>query len=87
MKTTIDPQGRIQLGEELRSWLGVQPGDEVVVEKRGSECVLTAAKPETGLRWEGNVLVHRGTSPAPAGDALAALRDERMDALGDGTSP
>ena len=45
MKTTIDPQGRIQLGEELRSWLGVQPGDEVVVEKRGSECVLTAAKP------------------------------------------
>jgi len=65
------------LNPEVRERLGVQPGDKVVIEDRGGEWVLKAAK--TGLCWEGNVLVHRGESP-PDFDIVAfinAQRDER----------
>lgn len=82
MIATIDHQGRIVLDQELQKQLGVQPGDDVVVEPRGTELVIKAANGKSGLCREGNVLVHRGTCVSDT--ALAADRDERMDQLAEG---
>jgi hypothetical protein len=84
MKATIDCEGRIALAPDVQSQLGVQPGDEVLLEKHGGEWIMKAAKPETGLCYEGNVLVHRGVSPAGNDDPLASARDERLDHLCEG---
>jgi bifunctional DNA-binding transcriptional regulator/antitoxin component of YhaV-PrlF toxin-antitoxin module len=83
MKTTIDRDGRIMLATDVQKRLGVQPGDDVILESRGNEFVLKAANSETGLAYEGNVLVHRG-SCTEASEQLAADRDERMEQLSQG---
>jgi bifunctional DNA-binding transcriptional regulator/antitoxin component of YhaV-PrlF toxin-antitoxin module len=83
MKTTIDREGRITLGKEVQTNLGVQPGDDVLLEQRGAELVIRAAKPQSGLSLEGNVLVHRGTCVAST-DPLTIDRDERFDQLTEG---
>lgn len=81
MNTTIDLEGRISLAKELQDCLGVRPGDQVVVESRGAEIVITAAtNPKTGLYHEGNVLVHGGTC-VTNGDVVKDDRDDRMDQL------
>ncbi|MBS0261360.1 MAG: AbrB/MazE/SpoVT family DNA-binding domain-containing protein [Planctomycetes bacterium] len=80
MKTVIDSCGRILLPADLQTQIGVRPGDEVVLESRAGEWVIRSAVPETGLVWEGDVLVHRGTMlPEIAhGDVLQEMRDERL---------
>ena len=83
MTTTIDTQGRIELGREVRERLGVQPGDDVVLEERGDEWVIKAAA-KTGLCWVGNVLVHRGISLEPIEVTLEKMQQERMDQLWEG---
>jgi bifunctional DNA-binding transcriptional regulator/antitoxin component of YhaV-PrlF toxin-antitoxin module len=80
MIATIDREGRIVLDQELQKQLGVQPGDDVVVEPRGAELVIKAVNGKTGLCHEGNVLVHRGTC-VTQNDDLAADRDDRMAQL------
>jgi bifunctional DNA-binding transcriptional regulator/antitoxin component of YhaV-PrlF toxin-antitoxin module len=84
MRTTIDREGRIALGRDLQDELGVQPGDDVLLERRGEEWIIQAAKGERGLCLEGNVLVHRGVSRTPGVDALAEVRDERLEQLSEG---
>ena len=49
MKTTIVSSGRIQLPDDLQAQLGVKPGDEVVLEKRGGEWVIRSPHTEAGL--------------------------------------
>jgi bifunctional DNA-binding transcriptional regulator/antitoxin component of YhaV-PrlF toxin-antitoxin module len=83
MKATIDRDGRIQLGQDLQSQLGLRPGDEVVFEHRAGEWILKAAQSETGLHQEGNVLVHRGACTAPM-DLPAQVREERSLQLMEG---
>jgi formylmethanofuran dehydrogenase subunit D len=83
MKAIIDREGRIALDHEVQQQLGVQPGDEVVLEPRGAEVVIKAAHGKTGLCYEGNVLVHRGTCVRKT-NPLADNREERMDQLGQG---
>ena len=84
MRTTIDREGRIALGRDLQIQLGVQPGDDVLLERRGEEWIIQAAKGEKGLCLEGNVLVHRGVSQPPSVEALAEVRDERLKHLSEG---
>jgi hypothetical protein len=84
MKATIDPEGRICLAVEMQTQLGVQPGDDVLLEKHGNEWIIRAAQPPTGLSQEGNVLVHRGISNAQGDDPLANSRDERFERLREG---
>jgi bifunctional DNA-binding transcriptional regulator/antitoxin component of YhaV-PrlF toxin-antitoxin module len=86
MKTTIDSFGRIQLPENLQAQLGVKPGDEVVIEERGGEWVIKSAHAESGLGWEGNVLVHRGTTATGATieQLIDEIREERFGQLADG---
>jgi bifunctional DNA-binding transcriptional regulator/antitoxin component of YhaV-PrlF toxin-antitoxin module len=84
MRATIDQEGRIPLGRELQGQLGLKPGDEVILENRGAEWVIKAAKAEGGLCREGNVLVHRGVCTEPMEMALANLRDERLQQLSEG---
>lgn len=79
MTATIDPQGRIRLDPEVQRQLGVKPGDELTIENRNGQWVLSPV----GLATENGVLVHRGVSPVSADDLLAQLRDERLDALGE----
>ena len=85
MKATIDREGRIALAKELQAQLGVQPGDEVVLENQHGAWVIKSAGTDTGLCHEGNVLVHRGRSPAPS-DELLAVREERLRQLSTGLS-
>jgi bifunctional DNA-binding transcriptional regulator/antitoxin component of YhaV-PrlF toxin-antitoxin module len=82
MKATIDRDGRIALGPEVQSQLGVQPGDDVLLEKRGDEWIIKAAKSETGLCFEGNMLVHRGTALPVAADDAELLEDTGPIRLG-----
>lgn len=84
MKATIDRDGRITLGAELQRRLGVRPGDEVLLEQRGAECVIKAVRPGTGLTLEGNVLVHCGTGSSEPTDLLESDRDERYKQLSNG---
>ena len=83
MKTTIDRDGRITLATDIQQRLGVRPGDDVILESRGNEFVLKAANAETGLAYEGNVLVHRG-SCIETGEQPATDRDARMEQLSQG---
>ncbi len=39
-----------------------------------------------GLQWEGNLLVHQGTSPPEAEATLREVREERLRRLGAGPS-
>jgi len=82
MTATIDSEGRIQLAPDMQRQLGVKPGDELAIENRNGQWVLSPV----GLVTENGVLVHRGTSPISADDLLAQLREGRLDAPGEGIS-
>jgi bifunctional DNA-binding transcriptional regulator/antitoxin component of YhaV-PrlF toxin-antitoxin module len=86
MKTTIDSTGRIQLPEDLQSRLGVKPGDEIVLEERAGEWIIKAAQGESGLSWEGNVLVHRGSmaTAATIEELIDEAREDRFGQLTNG---
>jgi len=53
------------------------------LEGRGDETIINATAEESGLCYEGNVLVHRGTC-TPKKCPLEAERDERMEQLSQG---
>jgi bifunctional DNA-binding transcriptional regulator/antitoxin component of YhaV-PrlF toxin-antitoxin module len=84
MKATIDAEGRVPLGLELQSALGLRPGDEVAFENHGGEWVIKAARSDVGLCWEGNVLVHRGACTAPPDTSLSQFREARLGQLAEG---
>lgn len=88
MTTVVDEAGRIQLPEDVRSQLGVGPGDQVILEPRAGEWVLKSVHAPAALTWEGNVLVHQGTSqPSAAAESLVdQARDERLRQLTEGFS-
>jgi hypothetical protein len=74
---TVEDHGQVRL-------VGVpfQPGTEVEViisPKVQSANSLADPRSGTGLRWEGNVLVHEGLG---AGASVAELRQERLNRLG-----
>jgi bifunctional DNA-binding transcriptional regulator/antitoxin component of YhaV-PrlF toxin-antitoxin module len=52
MLATIDQEGRIALGPELQTQLGVHPGDAVLLEQRDGEWVIKAATPEIPIAAE-----------------------------------
>jgi AbrB family looped-hinge helix DNA binding protein len=86
MRATIDDAGRILLPEDVRLQLGVEPGDDVVLEKQGEQWVIRRPHENAGLRWEGNVLVHEGTSTTKVAieAAIDELRSERFEQLDEG---
>lgn len=86
MKTTIDSSGCIKLPDDLQAQLGVKPGDEVVLEERGGEWVIRSTHAESGLAWDGNVLVHRGTTETSTTveELIDEIRDERFRQLTNG---
>jgi hypothetical protein len=68
----------VQLPEGTLVQVTVRP-----VENRGGAASGLASAGQTGLCYEGNVLVHRGTCTSGNG-RLEAERDERMDQLSQG---
>ena len=89
MTMVVDEAGRIQLPEEVRSQLGVGPGDQVILEVRAGEWVLKSVPSTLALAWEGNVLVHQGTGllSAAAENSIDQARDERFRQLVEGFNP
>jgi AbrB family looped-hinge helix DNA binding protein len=83
MTSTVNELGRLELPPEVTAQLGLKPGDRVLVETGNGQCVLRPVRPDAGLRWEGNVLVHQGVGPGPS---VMDLRDERLNRLGEGRS-
>jgi predicted DNA-binding antitoxin AbrB/MazE fold protein len=66
----------------------LQEGTEVEVavrrpQNRGDETIIKSVAAESGLCYEGNVLVHRGTCTTK-NRPLEAERDERMEQLSQG---
>lgn len=86
MKTTIDNEGRIQLGTEIQTQLGVKPGDEVVLENRDGLWVIRPAATHFGLCWKSNVLVHNGVCVRPVDQLVGEFREERLHDLSRGSS-
>jgi AbrB family looped-hinge helix DNA binding protein len=86
MKRTIDEAGRIELPADLRMQLGVNPGDELELEQRAGEWVIRPSRVDSGLCWEGNVLVHKGRNIGHAAidDVIEQVRNERLDQLSEG---
>ena len=74
---TVEEQGRV-----LVAGVPFAPGTEVEVtispKARSQD---EAVRPDRGLRWEGNVLVHEGVGAAPS---IPEMRDERLNRLGGG---
>jgi AbrB family looped-hinge helix DNA binding protein len=89
MKAILDEAGRIQLPDDLRTQLGIKPGDEVILEAHAGEWVLKSARVMTGLDWEGNVLVHKGTTltGTTIDNLLEETRSERFHQLSEGFCP
>jgi len=58
-----------------------------LLEERGWEWILKSANATTGLSWEGNVLVHKGstTTSATVEDLLDDTRDERFRQVTEGS--
>jgi AbrB family looped-hinge helix DNA binding protein len=81
MTSTVNDQGRLELPPEVAAQLGLKPGDRVLVETGNGQCVLRPVRPDGGLRWEGNVLVHQGVGVGPS---LRELREERLNRLAEG---
>ena len=86
MKTTIDSEGRIELGAELQTQLGVKPGDEVVLENQDGLWVIHPASVPLGLFWKNNVLVHNGVCDRPVEQLVGEFREERLLDLSRGSS-
>ncbi len=84
MKTTVDEQGRIQLGLELQAELGVKPGDEVVFESHNGQWVISPVHGASGVCAKGNVLVHYGICAEPDDELVGDLREERLRDLSKG---
>jgi len=81
---TVQDQGQIHV-----AGVPFAPGTEVEVTispKARAEREAApppAEAPASGLRWEGNVLVHQGVG---ASASVAELRDERLNRLDEGQS-
>lgn len=73
--------------QDLQAQLGGKPGDEVVLEERAGEWVIKSAHAESGLGFEGNVLVHRGTTVtgATVEELINEVRNEPFHHLADGS--
>ncbi|HEV3386133.1 MAG TPA: AbrB/MazE/SpoVT family DNA-binding domain-containing protein [Gemmata sp.] len=80
MTSTVNELGRLELPPEVTAQLGLKPGDCVIVETDNGQCVLRPVRNDTGLRWEGNVLVHQGIG---ADTSVQELRDEFLNRLGE----
>jgi len=83
MTSTVNERGRLELPAEVTALLGLKPGDRVLVETDSAQCVLRPVRPDEGLKWEGNVLVHEGVG---VGLSVAESRDERLNRLAEGRS-
>ncbi|MEM6785343.1 MAG: AbrB/MazE/SpoVT family DNA-binding domain-containing protein [Bacteroidota bacterium] len=88
MTVTIDKFGRILIPKQLRERLGLTPGTEFDLDVRdegdGPALELRPDRAETGLVYEGDLLVFRGKVGAEAHDLNAfiqAQRDRRVSHL------
>jgi hypothetical protein len=80
MHAIVDSECKITLSPEL----GVEPGDEVVLERRGDEWILRVEKVPAGLVKKGNILVHPGVATESIENAVERSREERLDQLSEG---
>ncbi|MER3462193.1 MAG: AbrB/MazE/SpoVT family DNA-binding domain-containing protein [Armatimonadota bacterium] len=90
MQATLDKFGRVLIPKRLRERLGLQPNDVLELELEDGKLTLLprrtpppprfAAKPAS-LRRKGRVLVVESEATADLGQALAHLREDRLEEL------
>ena len=79
---TIDKAGRLVLPKRLREQLGLQSGDEVLVEIVGDTITLRPVRPQPTLQKELGVWVYQGErTSASIPDLIDEMREERIREL------
>lgn len=81
VKTTIDRFGRVLIPKEVRSDLGLEPGDELGLQTIEGGVRLTILNDESPLVRKGHALVFTGRRAGDIEGALREVREERLDLL------
>lgn len=79
--TSLDRFGRVVVPKAVRDLLGVRAGDELVVTVDAEGMRLTPRIEPADLEVRDGVLVFCGELVGNVGDAIAAVRDERLRGL------
>jgi len=81
VKTTIDRFGRVLIPKDMRSDLGLEPGDELGLQAIEGGVRITILSDEAPLIRKGRALVFTGTRAGDIEGALGEVREERLDLL------
>jgi AbrB family looped-hinge helix DNA binding protein len=81
VKTTIDRFGRVLIPKDMRSDLGLEPGDELGLQAIEGGVRLTILSEEAPVVRKGRALVFTGRRAGDIEGALREVREERLDLL------
>ncbi|GEM88024.1 AbrB/MazE/SpoVT family DNA-binding domain-containing protein [Meiothermus granaticius] len=81
MQTTLDRFGRVLIPKKLRERLGLRPEDALEVSVEDGKLTLQPLRTPPPLRRKGQVLVVESEAASDLNQALAHLREERLDGL------
>jgi AbrB family looped-hinge helix DNA binding protein len=81
VKTTIDRFGRMLIPKDIRSDLGLEPGDELGLQAIEGGVRITILSDEAPLVRKGRALVFTGRRVGDIVGVLREVREERLDLL------
>ncbi len=81
VKTTIDRFGRVLIPKDMRSDLGLEPGDELGLQAIEGGVRITILSDEAPLVRKGRALVFTGRRAGDIEGVLGEVREERLDLL------
>jgi len=81
MQTTLDKFGRVLIPKKLREHLGLEPDDALELQLEDGKLTLLPQRTPPPLRRKGRVLVVESEATGDLTQALAHLREERLDEL------
>jgi AbrB family looped-hinge helix DNA binding protein len=81
---SVDQAGRLVLPKELRDQFGLHPGSQLELAIGPDHVELKPVQTTASLRQNKKLWVHHGRAQTSLIQAVAALRDERLRAIGGG---
>ncbi len=81
VKTTIDRSGRVRIPKDLRSDVGLEPGDELGLEPIEGGFRLTLLREGGPLSRKGRVLVFTGKRAGDIEGTVDEVQEERLRSL------
>lgn len=81
VKTTIDRFGRVLIPKDMRSDLGLEPGDELGLQAIEGGVRITILSDEVPLVRKGRALVFTGSRAGDIEGVFREVREERLDLL------